>query len=170
MIYNIMEFHHESILSCQKLRFEFPQSEVGILHPHIRLQPTRNQTSEKWSKSNMKPTTSWMDDYGWLDDPSTLFLCRELSRAPEVSAGKPLPAHLRVAERLPWVVWRQPGPRWMPSRCGVCFPDSGDVFRFCWDSISGLTDFVLYRFGMICKFVSRPVGPGCSLKDSKDYE
>ena len=47
MIYNIMEFHHESILSCQKLRFEFPQSEVGILHPHIRLQPTRNQTSEK---------------------------------------------------------------------------------------------------------------------------
>ena len=53
---------------------------------------------------------------------------------------------------------------------GVRFPDSVYVFRFCWDFISGLTDVVLYRFGMICKFVSRPVGPGCSLEISKDSE
>lgn len=270
----------------------------------------KNYTSEKWTKSNMK-ATSWMDDYGWLDDPSTLFLspprfppgsrfwrtcgwgkgCRGSfgasqghgeCRAGVAFCGSWLKKrhgrntgtvvyrtmyivygtwiamrwmiilsyihmwcvyfgymNLRISEivlilklffaichgfdclrsrdgalfipksllilsmRTPWSrsIWNQELPLWkagvlsMVNLCqclllrqygcdlcnvrvscarvvdnfhskyfGVRFPDCGYVFRFCWDFISGLTDVVLYRFGMIWKYVSRPVGPGCSLE------
>ena len=125
MIYSIMEFHHETILSFQKLRFEFPRCEVGILHPHIRLQPTRITHPRSELNQTWKPLHGWMIMDDWMILQPFFCLPRGFRReaasgAPagggKVAAGRLAPARATVnAEQ----VWRSVGVGWKKGMAGI---------------------------------------------------